>query len=466
VGDIIVDVVVSIVFDNFAPETSWAIFRLTTGGIVASEQFGTYQLLTQSVTEVVSLIAGEEYVFVIEDSFGDGLLPPGSYKVIQGSVELVSGGGDFVFDEETTFTALFPNMQNETPTPVATLSPVSSPPATFPTQAPTNLPSVDTLAPVTAAALAITPSPTESTEPVKVDVVVSIVFDEFQPEIGWAISRVVTGEMVASAPFGSYPFLTETATEVVALIAGEEYVFVIEDDFGDGLSRPRGTYEVLQGDVVLVMGGGDFGFDEETIFTTIFPGMPEATSSPSNAPIATTSSSAPSLPDMSGETPSPSHAPVATTPSLPDMPEESASPSHAPSVLTSPPVPDSLDMPEETPTSLPVTGAPTIENGVSVRFTILFDDFPEEIGWAISSVSTEEIVAFRPIGFYPIDGISFEQTITLIAGESYVFVIEDEQGDGMCCNQWGSYSLTQGDTIIASGQGNFGRERSVQFTVN
>jgi hypothetical protein len=89
-------------------------------------------------------------------------------------------------------------------------------------------------------------------------------------EIGWAISRVATEEIVSFIPIGHYSPLDENVTEVVELIPGEAYVFVIEDDFGDGLCcRNAGSYVVTQGNTELVSGGDDFGTEEVTPFTTL-----------------------------------------------------------------------------------------------------------------------------------------------------------------------------------------------------
>ena len=99
---------------------------------------GTYSLIAESITEVVTLVAGAEYVFVIEDSYGDGLFPPGFYTVSQDGVVLVSGGGNFGSSEVQAFTTL-----DGPSTPTAVVTPVPVPP----TQSPTSMP-VGTSAPV------------------------------------------------------------------------------------------------------------------------------------------------------------------------------------------------------------------------------------------------------------------------------------------------------------------------------
>lgn len=102
-----------------------------------------------------------------------------------------------------------------------------------------------------------------------VPVEVNIVFDGFPPETGWAITDS-SGATVASLPVGTYPPGTASASEEVELIAGSQYTFTISDLFGDGMSNPMdGTYEVTQGDTVLVSGGGNFGREESTDFTPL-----------------------------------------------------------------------------------------------------------------------------------------------------------------------------------------------------
>lgn len=97
---------------------------------------------------------------------------------------------------------------------------------------------------------------------------VNIVFDGFAPEIGWEITDA-NGAVVESVPIGFYAPLTESATQEVELVAGADYTFTIFDLFGDGMSNPEdGTYRVVQGVTNLVSGGGNFGREESTPFTT------------------------------------------------------------------------------------------------------------------------------------------------------------------------------------------------------
>jgi hypothetical protein len=265
-----VDVIVFIIFDEFPLETSWAIFLSNiTEAPVASKPPGFYGILTDgNASEVVSLMEGEDYVFVIEDTVGDGLCcnTPGSYKVFQGNNELFSGNFTNGSSESTTFTTLISTpmpalapTSTPTPVPTGTPRPTQSPtlhPSSAPTEAPVTVAPVPSISPIVTAPI--------------VEVSVFISFDSFPREIGWSISRVDIQGMVKFVPIGHYSPLDKNVTEVVQLIPGADYVFVIEDDFGDGLCCPNvGSYLVSQGSTELVSGGGNFGKEEITSFTTL-----------------------------------------------------------------------------------------------------------------------------------------------------------------------------------------------------
>jgi hypothetical protein len=249
-----VDVTLTINFDDFPQETGWNITSVSTGEVVASAAPASYSPLASTVTEVVTLVAGEEYVFLIEDSFGDGLCCPnaGSYVVTQGTTELVSGGDDFGSEQSTNFFALLVSSEP---------GPTTSPPQTSP------MPS-----PISRTPTPVSQTPSQAVVETEVEVTVFIIFDEFVAEIGWAISRVDTGEIVAAAPVGSYPPLTVDVTVPVTVMEGVAYEFCIKDLFGDGLSNPGnmfGSYAILQGTGELIGGAGNFGLVETQFFTPL-----------------------------------------------------------------------------------------------------------------------------------------------------------------------------------------------------
>lgn len=106
---------------------------------------------------------------------------------------------------------------------------------------------------------------------------------------------------------------------------------------------------------------------------------------------------------------------------------------------------------------------------VDVVLSIQFDSKPYETGWYIAD---ENFNCFRvsiPARAYRAGKTSVEETIFLERGVRYMLVMEDEGGDGMCCgvnddDPPGSYTLSHGDTILASGEGDFGMEQKTFFT--
>lgn len=95
-----------------------------------------------------------------------------------------------------------------------------------------------------------------------------IVFDGYGNETSWEILDSLGG-VVASADLGTYSEGQASASIPVTLCAGRSFTFVINDDYGDGLSYPaNGTYTLTIGGVVKASGGGDFGSSESTDFDT------------------------------------------------------------------------------------------------------------------------------------------------------------------------------------------------------
>ncbi len=98
------DLTLSITFDNYPQETSWAV---TDGGgaTVASESYSTANPDGSTVTETISGLAAGAYTFTMSDSFGDGMccgFGNGSYTLSSSSGTIVSGG-EFGSSETTDF---------------------------------------------------------------------------------------------------------------------------------------------------------------------------------------------------------------------------------------------------------------------------------------------------------------------------------------------------------------------------
>ena len=109
---------------------------------------------------------------------------------------------------------------------------------------------------------------------------------------------------------------------------------------------------------------------------------------------------------------------------------------------------------------------------VPVTITIQFDQSPQDIGWYITDA--EELcyrLGVRP-GAYQAGMVTMTDTVPLIEGIDYVFVIESEAGDGLGGggdsnnSAPGSYNVTAFDDIVlATGGGDFGKEQNITFTV-
>jgi len=97
-----------------------------------------------------------------------------------------------------------------------------------------------------------------------------------------------------------------------------------------------------------------------------------------------------------------------------------------------------------------------------VTLTLVLDNYPEETSWEIRDGSTV-IASGGTYGSQP-DGSTVIENVTLDDG-CYDFVINDTYGDGICCSYGsGSYELTAGSTVLASG-GSFGSSETTNFCV-
>ena len=117
------------------------------------------------------------------------------------------------------------------------------------------------------------------------------------------------------------------------------------------------------------------------------------------------------------------------------------------------------------------------ETGLSkVKLSITFDNYPEETAWELYDSSLNlvdsggidaggSITGYAALGFA--DKSTFKTSFCLAAGE-YTFVIYDDYGDGMytSASVQGNYTVKLGDTVLASGEGDFGSSQATTFTIN
>jgi hypothetical protein len=106
---------------------------------------------------------------------------------------------------------------------------------------------------------------------------------------------------------------------------------------------------------------------------------------------------------------------------------------------------------------------------VDVIVSIQFDSKPSETGWYIADESQSCFRVGIPAMAYKSGQTSVDERVFLKRGGRYILVMEDSNGDGLCCGNTdeespGSYTLTYGDTVLATGGGDFGFEETTLFT--
>jgi hypothetical protein len=135
-----------------------------------------------------------------------------------------------------------------------------------------------------------------------------------------------------------------------------------------------------------------------------------APADPTNPPTGTQTAS------PTGGAPDPTNSPT--------LAEKTGSPTLTP--------PDSTDAPADVvQTAAPslLVSRPIVEIDdffANVTVRVMFDDFPEEIGWLIQDISNNSLVSSRPIGSYPPPMGEVEEIILLPEGV-YLFGIEDSK---------------------------------------
>jgi len=106
---------------------------------------------------------------------------------------------------------------------------------------------------------------------------------------------------------------------------------------------------------------------------------------------------------------------------------------------------------------------PTGCNGTEVTLSITLDNYPEETSWVIRNDGGALIANGGTYGNIP-DGSTITEIICLV-DDCYTFTISDSFGDGICCSFGnGSYTLSDGSTVLASG-GNFGSSEATDFCI-
>ncbi len=111
---------------------------------------------------------------------------------------------------------------------------------------------------------------------------------------------------------------------------------------------------------------------------------------------------------------------------------------------------------------------PAACNTGSLTLIITFDDRPDLISWHISDNTTGNFVASKAAGDYAMNlaNTTVTETINLTSSGLYKFNFFDLEADGLCCTGgFGSFSLAEGNNVIASGS-SFDISENFEFCVN
>ncbi len=282
------EITITITFDNYPEETSWAITN-SSGQTVASG--GTYgsQADGSTLTETVCLADGC-YDFVISDAYGDGICCSygnGSYSVTGGGTTHASGGS-FGSSETTNFclnNAPAPTcndgVQNGDETGVDCGGSNCSPCATcndgIQNGNETGVDCGGSCAPcvtcndgvqngdetgVDCGGSNCAPCNTGGCNDTEVSI--TITFDNYSSETSWSITDA-NGQTVASG--GNYNQASGSSVTETACLPDGCYDFTINDAYGDGIccSYGNGSYSVSS-DGTTHASGGSFGSSETTNF--------------------------------------------------------------------------------------------------------------------------------------------------------------------------------------------------------
>jgi len=105
-------------------------------------------------------------------------------------------------------------------------------------------------------------------------------------------------------------------------------------------------------------------------------------------------------------------------------------------------------------------------NEVTVTLDFNFDYYSDETGWFISD-SLGGVVASKDAGGYARGIWTASESIVLCSGRDYTLTVTDRYEDGMDDGtNLGSYTLTFGGVVKATGGGSFGASESNSFDTN
>ncbi|KAL7453574.1 hypothetical protein ACHAWC_005235 [Mediolabrus comicus] len=218
-------ILVNVTLDKYPTDTSWKIEDTSNQITIATSNPYLESMAYSTVDEQQVCFSSpsssggiQEYSFAIFDDYGDGLCcswGEGRYTVSTMNGLIIASGGEFEFEERTTFAIPFIDSNGQQQQPQ---SPI--PPATTGGSTPT-------------AATTTTPPPV-SLSSTCITIEISITLDKYPLDSTWNIINSSSGEMVVTSTPYDESLAGTTQVDTICLLNGE-YTFTIFDVFADGL---------------------------------------------------------------------------------------------------------------------------------------------------------------------------------------------------------------------------------------
>ncbi|MBQ0788523.1 MAG: DUF5011 domain-containing protein [Oceanihabitans sp.] len=273
---------------------------------------------------------------------------------------------------------------------------------------------------------------------------VSITFDNYPEETAWTIKNT-SGTTVASGAYSTANADGSTVNETYCLPNGC-YDFVITDAYGDGIccSYGNGSFNVTSGSTTLVS-GSSFTSSDTTNFClggvadTEKPVITLTGNATINLTVGDTynEQGATATDNIDGNLTSS----IVTTGTV----NTNTAGTYTRNYNVSDAAGNAANQ-----VSRSIVVSPASSGTTDVTLSITFDNYPEETSWTITDGSSAVVASGGTYGSQA-DGATLNINTELPAG-CYSLTIKDTYGDGICCSYGnGSYSLTDGGTVLASG---------------
>jgi hypothetical protein len=245
-------------------------------------------------------------------------------------------------------------------------------------------------------------------------------FDNYPSETSWRIKDYIGAIIYQSG--SSYYQSNQVVTIPICLNVGQDYVFEINDSYGDGIccTYGEGYYKIKDNNGLVLAEGGAFSTYEVNTFCFMCissgPTCSDGIQNGNETDI-----------DCGGSC-------------LPCSPPPSS-------------CNDGIQNGDETGVDCGGSCSPCPPGGpcFNVNLELRTDSYPEEISWKITT--TDGTIIYEGMGYTQASQI-VNNPVCLVPGTQYIFTILDSYGDGICCNQGqGYYHLRDivGNTIIEGG---------------